>query len=373
MAKQKLTAKRILMCSGEAAQAISPSGTNDAGQPVRKFRKELIRTGKFTHPVTGQDFQIDGKWLDNAESQFKKMVAAGVKVPVMSGHSFSADDARGGALDIFREGDSLVGIMELVGEDGISAAGRNDVSIFAEPSFKDAHGNEYPWAIQHVALTPVPVIPGMSGFVSLAASRDGNKGKDDVPVFRLSTELNKMNENIARLAKAMGLSLAADATEEAATEQMLAHVAKQGETVQSITASRDSEKKRADEATLALSAAKPKEYDEPTLSLHRENREMKIDAVYKAGKITKDACQKLKDIWIGGDKSLALSATLDTANNQRFKETIDMLNAAPPIRTLDETQSLAQGIKLSSDRQDKEDADPDLELRLARAGVPVKK
>lgn len=356
----------ISRCIGDAIAASGPS-KNAAGQPVQTFRKELIRKGQWQHPATGQKFTIDDRWLDNAAAQFGKMKASGAKVPVPSGHSFSADDSRGWVSDIFRQGDSLYGMMEMVGDDGIAAAGRNDVSIYAEPEYKDAHGTVYPWAIQHVALTPVPVIPGMSGFVAL--SRDGIKS--EVPIFELSTETTQMNPNLTKLVAGLGLTLAADISEDAAWVAVLAATEKNKTDAATIKASADAEKKRADEATLALSNTKPPAYDAPTLAMFRENRELKLANVYKAGKITKDFHDTLASVFIGGAGSLALSATLDTANDQRFRQILDGLDKMTPIRELDAHQTAAQGFALANDRaKPPSDApDPDMKERLARAGI----
>ncbi len=163
----------ILRSAGPAL----PIGTTRAegGQPVRRFRKELIRVGQFTKEATDQKFEVSLAHLNHWAETFGRMRAAGVKVPVPAGHTADPERNRGYLIDCFRDGDRLIGILDLIGQDGIALAGRSDVSIYAEPSWKDGAGNTYEWPILHVALVTDPVIPGLAGFEPLAASLKGQK------------------------------------------------------------------------------------------------------------------------------------------------------------------------------------------------------
>lgn len=107
--------------------------------------------------------------LDHWAMIFSQMKVNGVKVPVPSGHTNDSEKNRGWVEDIFRDGDSLFGIVALVG-DGIRLAGTNDVSIYSQSEYTDGNGNRYQWPILHVALCTDPVVPGLRGFEALAAS-----------------------------------------------------------------------------------------------------------------------------------------------------------------------------------------------------------
>jgi len=141
--------------------------------PRQRFRKEVVRIGKYVKDATGQAFNITRDVLQNWVFQFQRMRKNGVKVPIPSTHEGASDPdkIRGVVEDLFIDGDSLVMTCELVGEDGIAAAARNDVSLGSPPDFTDGHGNQYPQPILHVALCPDPVIPGLGDFIPIAASR----------------------------------------------------------------------------------------------------------------------------------------------------------------------------------------------------------
>ena len=70
--------------------------------------------------------------------------------------------------------------MELIGKDAPRIAASNSVSIYAEPEWKDTYGNKYQWPIRHMLLTPDPRIPGLKGFMPIAA----NNTTIHVPVLR---------------------------------------------------------------------------------------------------------------------------------------------------------------------------------------------
>jgi hypothetical protein len=113
----------------------------------------------------------------------RQYIANGNKVPVPVGHANweNPERNRGWLVDACVEGDSLIGTVELVG-DGAKLAGTSDVSIYAEPSFTDSRGNYYEWPIRHVALCVDPVVPGLSGFMPLAASQGA--AVTDVPILK---------------------------------------------------------------------------------------------------------------------------------------------------------------------------------------------
>ena len=157
----------------------------DNGVPVYRFRKELIHCGKFT-TADGTPFEVDPELLQHWAATFSNMKAQSVPVPVPINHDrVDGDGNRGFIVDMFPEGEKLIGIVELAGDDAPRLAASNDVSIHAEPEFIDSVGNRYLYPIRHVALTPDPRITGMDKFQAISAS--GNQPKN-VPVLRLSQD-----------------------------------------------------------------------------------------------------------------------------------------------------------------------------------------
>ncbi len=155
-----------------------------AGQPVRRFLKELIKAGHYVKEADGLEFDVTPMLLEHWAATFARMRANGLNVPVPSGHTHDGAANRGWVRHLFRAGDSLYGVVDLVG-DGIPMAATNDVSIYAVPEFTDGHGNRYRWPILHVALCTDPVVPGLGGFLPIAAAIDSPPA--DVPVFRRQT------------------------------------------------------------------------------------------------------------------------------------------------------------------------------------------
>ena len=166
-----------------AARSVA-KGRTVAGQPVRRFLKELIKAGHYVKESDGLEFNVTPALLEHWAATFARMRANGLNVPVPSGHTHDGAANRGWVRHLFRAGDSLYGVVDLVG-DGIPMAATNDVSIYAVPEFTDGHGNRYQWPILHVALCTDPVVPGLGGFLPIAAALDSPPA--DAPVFRMRT------------------------------------------------------------------------------------------------------------------------------------------------------------------------------------------
>jgi len=165
------------------ARAVA-KGRSVAGQPVRRFLKELIKAGHYVKECDGLEFDVTPRLLEHWAATFARMRANGLNVPVPNGHTHDGAANRGWVRHLFRAGDSLYGVVDLVG-DGIPMAATNDVSIYAVPEFTDGHGNRYRWPILHVALCTDPVVPGLAGFLPIAAALDSPPA--DVPVFQRQT------------------------------------------------------------------------------------------------------------------------------------------------------------------------------------------
>ena len=157
----------ILRLRTGPARAVA-KGRRVAGQPVRRFLKELIKAGHYVKESDGLEFDVTPALIEHWAATFARMRANGLNVPVPSGHTHDGAANRGWVRHLFRAGDSLYGVVDLVG-DGIPMAATNDVSIYAVPEFTDGHGNRYRWPILHVALCTDPVVPGLGGFLPIAA------------------------------------------------------------------------------------------------------------------------------------------------------------------------------------------------------------
>lgn len=316
----------VLVCDTAPAQQSDASGVDDAGVPYRVYTKDLIKCGRWTIPDTGQNLDVDTARIDGWVDTFNRLTAAGYSVPVPDGHTFTADKNRGFVLAMFRDGDTLRAKMKLIGEDGIAAAARNFVSIYAPAKFKYSDGKTYHDAITHVALTPVPVIPGQEGFSAIAASL----GIERVPVYRLSMEPT-MNPLLLSLAAAMGVDPAACKSDQELHDAMIAK-AKAGKpepdkamAASLATATADLKLAREELAELK----KTSDPDPLVLSLSRDNRGMKIDGLVTAGKTTPAVAKALKAAWVPDDHG-ALKLSLSPAACSLFDATLAAIGQMDP-------------------------------------------
>jgi hypothetical protein len=100
------------------------------------------------------------------------MARNGVRVHIPADHSDAAADNRGYVLAMRRVGDRLMALCQFIGADAVRDASRNQVSIGVAPTFVDGKERIYHDAIVHVALTPVPVVPGQGAFFSIQRRAD---------------------------------------------------------------------------------------------------------------------------------------------------------------------------------------------------------
>jgi hypothetical protein len=154
----------------------------DNGEPVFRFRVEAIRCGNYL-TADGEPFQVTPATLKHWTDTFAQFKARKIPVPVPSGTHFNldADHNRGNVVGLSNDGHSLWATVELIGKDSPRIAASNSVSIFAEPEWQDTFGHKYEWPIRHLLLTPDPRIPGLKGFMPIAAA---NSKTIHVPVLR---------------------------------------------------------------------------------------------------------------------------------------------------------------------------------------------
>ena len=161
----------------------------EPGQPLQledgewdglTFRKELIYADDFhkRNATSNQKFTIDEMKLAHWEHVGNQMIADGVKVPTPLKHTDSPEANRGQIIRYERDTNSkgvpaLYGVVKFRDAEAAKLANSTDISIFVpETPFYNGKGKKYEYGIRHVALTDYPVIPGLEGFVPIAASFD---------------------------------------------------------------------------------------------------------------------------------------------------------------------------------------------------------
>lgn len=340
MAKTNSKPGYLLALTSTPALAINPQADSQ-GIPSRRFRKELIRTGQFCKQSEGVEFQVNQQTLEHWAATFSQMQSHGVKVPVPSGHDKAGDpDANNGWVhEMFVEGDRLVGILELIGDEALKLAGTSDVSIFTKPEYADSLDNEYKWPILHVALCTDPVIPGLGDFVPIAASKGQTPAK--VPVLRLQ-EMQTMPDFDPNAVPDAG---AGDPIKEAFKTKIMEAVDDDSLDMKA-TLARIKEILQAQEKAMGLLSDKPKptestelgvvaasqtgKPDPMVLKLAAENYGMKLSALVEAGKITSKVRDQLAEKLLGPEnKALALS--LSKGSTSHIDDTLEAFATNDPV------------------------------------------
>ncbi len=181
---------------GKAAPRLFASGapTDDGKTPTQRFIADLLKIGTtYRHPKDGWELEVTPELADKIVATSQAMQSDGVAVPIVSVHSFDEepdpDTVLGSFKGAFVEDGWVRGVQEFRGKAAIDAARRvNHLSVGLLPELTDGESHTYTDAIQHVALTPYPVVNQQRDFVPLAASR-GRRAKR-APVLMLSAAIS---------------------------------------------------------------------------------------------------------------------------------------------------------------------------------------
>jgi len=372
----------------------------EGGQPVRRFTKELIRCGQFVKQADGLQFEVTPDLLTHWAKTAAAYLSAGNKIPVPATHTDNPEANRGWVVDVFAEGRSLFGTIDLVGE-GIKLAGTCDVSIYSPPELVDGAGNRYVRPIVHVALCTDPVIPGLKGFVPIETSRGSTRETVQVPVLKLQETI--MPDPLATLdpnagSSGGGAGTPGDAIREAIKQQVIAIM--DDDSIDDVVAFKkikDLFKARAkalgvleslnettetadaattDTAAVAASRAAPAP-DPFVVKLARENYTGKLNALVAAGKITPAVRDDLTAQYLG-DAPLTLAlASKSTAQLDALVAALGKNAAVVALgeRTGPQSLALARSTPVGDEVQkSREEAGKELLAMTARAaGLPTPK
>lgn len=149
------------------------SGNDESnGIIVKRFRKDMISVGVYTHPVHGWSMDATPDRIDRWVAAFQSMSKNGIDVEINVDHNLQADAVLGYVVDMFREGDNLIGIFEFIGQKSIDLASVvKNVSIGVDRDYQDGKGIAYGEAITHCAVVQQPIASGQESFQPIEASR----------------------------------------------------------------------------------------------------------------------------------------------------------------------------------------------------------
>lgn len=282
--------------------------------------------GTYVKDSEDLEFEVTRDTLDHWVERFAEMKANGVRVPIPNTHSGAgdADENRGYVDDIFIEGDTLVMACEMIGEDGIAAAAKSDVSIYSPAEVVDGKGVKYERPIEHVALCTDPVVPGLGEFIPLAAS----------------LRVKEQEMDLEKIKKALGIE--EDVTDDNVEELVLSKHAAMTE-----------ELKKLGEEFVAFKASATKETtkpDEALVSLSADNRKMKLEGLVAAAKITPAVRDKLAKIFVDTEP---LTLALSNGTASQFDAIFEALKENDPVQLKERT---GQQVELSSSMSPKMNA-----------------
>lgn len=152
--------------------AVVHHGEAFASQGLGKYAKDVVRVGKWLHPLTGQAVEFDSERLQRLAKNTSAYLANGNKIPFPDGHSMKVKDNMGfwpGPFIVHR--DALVAVVEPTDEAAkvkIADGSLDGVSVYIETGVVDPKGNKYDEVITHVCGTNYPVLTGQGDFLKLS-------------------------------------------------------------------------------------------------------------------------------------------------------------------------------------------------------------
>lgn len=300
-----------LACPSVRGFAAAGAQREDGGLPLRAYEKDVLHTGRFTHPKAGWTLEVTEEDLDGYVEVFGQMRAAGIKVPVTVDHGAGADDLIGEVEEMWRDGDVLRARHVIVGERGIGLAAQPaaEVSVEIAPEYTTTAGDVLGAAVVASSVCPRPVVPNQGRFVQVAASRlgvtDGDDRHAEAPVFTMSladpsagrtTRARGANtmDKLLKMARDMG---AKDLADDAKQDVILAAIGAAWKQAQEAIAKGatdlESQTKLLATTQANLDAAKPHKLSREVEVLSRKGLTTELAALVAAAKLTPKAAEQL--------------------------------------------------------------------------------
>lgn len=180
--------------------------TQDATKGIC-YTKDVLKVGKYKHPLTGQKFAVDRDRLDQIAASTNRYLKNGNPVPFPEMHGATARGNLGWWEAYFKRiDDHLVGIVEVpLAADQVKIGTTiKYVSVHLASLWEDAQGEQYEDVLLHVAAASQPVIPGQRDFFKLELAVD-RAGKDKREISVL--EFSEIGEEKKPMSKAIAVKL----------------------------------------------------------------------------------------------------------------------------------------------------------------------
>lgn len=294
------------------------------------FEKQHAYVGQFSMPVgeSRVDFELTEPDIKLIADESQRYIDNGNQCNLPTHHTEASEANRGIVTKWLTKQDSkgrfgLFSHTKFRDAEAAKLAKTEQTSIYAPGTTVDGAKKKYIRAVTHVALTGRPVIPGLDGFVPIAASLVTSK-----------TIPPKGNTMLLKdLAKTVGLQLSEDiASDDAKTSQAI------------VASFKNMEEQSAKAVALALELSEYKKLNPPKsdpirvsksqLEMLQENRELKLSALVEKGNILPCVKESLEKIFCG---QAALTLSLSEGQDDNFKAIIDALKDNDAIKLSEST------------------------------------
>ncbi len=345
---------------GEAVESSVELADQD-GVPRKMFIKDLIHNGNFKHQATGQLIPVSGPRLNHWAKTYNEMANVGLSVGLPL-HTHKGENG-GWVRGMWVDGSRLMGKLEAIGQDAITAVARNKVSIKIVPAMASGEGHQFSDAIQHVAIVPDPVINGQGEAIA-ASQSSGCNGIVPICIMPASEDNPKQGNSemeigkllAAMMAAGIDLSIKADETPEKAVATLLSHTAELEGKVKGHAVELKAKDDKVVELQAAVNAGKVVELSTQEKYYATSAVDSKIGSLVESGKMTpahRDAIKPLLEapvmlsIGEGSTKPTAM-AILDT-----FEKNEGLKKPGTSVSGGQEVTELSRDEQNAADEKDK--------------------
>lgn len=309
-------------------KAFEPAG--EGGTEASYVDKDVIALGTYTSDDWDEPLEVTAERMDRWISGFNAMDAKGVSVPLLTKHKFSDVEPKEvlGYVTGMRVTDDGRFVARIHANDPAARADMErvgQVSIGLLKNLKDGTGHEYGEAINHVALTPTPVVPNQGPFISIAAERGGAG-----VVLKRKAAVKEGKDMMDMQAFSRGLRALVTQYADRDPDKLLDLLLEKIDTVDipnALVAFESGAK------ALERKASKPVGLDPEVRDLLRDSLSGQLDALVESGRITPDARKDLAGALLGEDRMLTRGDQEKSAANR----IISALKKLPAARSASRT------------------------------------
>lgn len=176
---------------------------------LKKFKKDLIRDGRWVHPDTGKEIVVTPERMDHWIKQFNAMAEAGLKVYMPIDHKVNDSTKNAGFGEaLFRDGNTLYAILDVPDSEYAEKIGSTiqEVSISVTPEWTDGKEKKWKDFIDHISPCTYGVIEGQGNFEELPiAARIQHLCAGGEAVFLRAKETDDMDKLKTLLATLFGI------------------------------------------------------------------------------------------------------------------------------------------------------------------------